>query len=319
MTQRKKEVLLIGTGRMARDYIKVLRALRVTPIAVGRSKKSTAAFEKDTGIPVQSGGISAFKKTRGVIPPSAIIAVSAENLSAVAKEVISAGCRRILLEKPGGLALKDIQSVSRAAKKKGVQVFIGYNRRFYSSIVKAKKYIKDDGGAISFSFSFYERLLQKEKLKKLGISPKAQKRWFIVNAIHVIDTAFYLGGLPQKIAGFTAAGPLWAPHPTLFSGAGMTHGNIPFYYEANWELEGPWSVEVGTKKRKLILAPLETLKVEKDGVIRDSVLNDSFDARFKPGLYHQTKAFLEMRHDLPTLEEHIANFPWFEKIERGTL
>jgi len=119
------------------------------------------------------------------------------------------------------------------------------------------------------------------------------------------------------VKSFTAAGSLWAPHPTLFTGAGITEHNVPFSYYANWELPGPWSVIVGTKKRNIILQPLESLAVEENAVAVTVDLGDELDKKYKPGLYLQTKAFLEGGRKLLTLDKQIAQFEWFEKILSG--
>lgn len=307
----RTEILLVGTGRMARHYAAVLKALRVDVSAVGRSEKHAKMFQQETGIVAQGGGITSLNR----VPKTAIVAVDAEKLAEVGKEALAAGVKKILLEKPGGLTRGELTSLAHTVGKK--QIYIAYNRRYLASVLKAQELIKKDGGVTSFSFQFNERPTQKQAIKKLGINSKVERRWFIANGTHVVDLAFYLGGWPTKLFGFSTAGPLWAPHPSLFSGAGVTAKNIPFSYFANWELPGPWSVEIETKKRKIILAPLETLREEVNGSVRSIPLHDSLDKKFKPGLYHQTKAFLTGRPRLPTVNEQVEHFQWFERIEKG--
>ncbi len=310
-------VLLIGTGRMARQYVPVLKALNTTVVAVGRSAEGSQAFAIETGIETIPGGVTKFAKTNAV-PKHAIITVDADKLASVTIEALQAGCSHVLVEKPGGLTLAELTQVRTVARRRKATVHIGYNRRFYATVQKARACIEVDGGAVSCTFQFNERLTQRETLPSLGIPEKVQKKWFIANSTHVIDLAFFLCGEPKKILGYSAAGPLWAPQPTFFSGAGMTTRGASFIYHSNWELAGPWSIEIGTKNRKLILAPLEELKEEVAGETRPIEVDTTLDKDFKAGLYLQTKAFFGDTRGLPTLDDQIAAFPWYQKIERGT-
>ena len=67
-----------------------------------------------------------------------------------------------------------------------------------------------------------------------------------------------------------------------------------FSYHADWEAPGRWGVEVLTRQHRFILRPMEQLQVVRLGSVKvESVeLEDKLDKDFKPGLYAQTKAFL---------------------------
>ena len=310
----EKEVLLVGTGKMARHYLAVLQALGITPTVIGRSEAGAERFTAETGVHAHSGGVRQWKKRASVVPARAIIAVNPEELANTASDCLRAGCTDILLEKPGALFKRDLVSVGRLAKKTGSRVHIAYNRRYLASVLEARSIIEKDGGVTSFSFTFTERVTTKKTITDMGTSPIVISRWFIANSTHVVDLAFYLGGLPEQLQSFTAAGPVWTPHPSLFAGSGITASGVPFSYFANWELPGPWSIEVGTSKRKLILAPLETLRQEVKGIISDVPFDNALDTKFKPGLYRQVQSFLHGTSELPTLEEQIAKFDWYEKM-----
>ncbi len=312
---KKQPIAIVGTGRMAREHAKVLKAMRITPIVIGRSREGVAAFEQETGLSADVGGLRGYK---GTLPKTVIIAVDADLLPTVAKDAIRRGARRLLLEKPGALSFAELKKMDRVARAHRAQVFIAYNRRFLASALKARELIKKDGGPVSYTFNFTERLTAKESIKKLGISRATEKRWFIANSTHVVDLAFFLGGTPRVISGFAKAGPLWSPHPSLFAGSGVTTQEHPFSYRANWELPGPWSVEVGTKKRRLILEPLETLREEVDGAVKPVQFDGRLDKKFKPGFCRQMESFLGDGRDLPTLAEQIEQFSWYEQIEGGS-
>ena len=307
-------VLLIGTGRMARAYAKVLTTLNVPAIAVGRSEEHARTFERETDMKALSGGLSSWKKTAPEIPTHAIIAADVEAIPVIARELIDTGIKHLLLEKPAALGKVELTPLQTHAKNNSASVSVGYNRRFLSSVQKAKELIAADGGAISFYFEFNERTTQPERIKGMNTPERTVERWFIANSTHVIDLAFYLAGEPIALSGFTAAGPLWAPHPTHFSGAGLAEDGAVFSYYANWEIDGPWLVEIQTPKRKLVLNPLEKLNEERGGVMVPVECDDSLDTAFRPGLYREVECFLSGTGDLPTLEEQILRFDWYEKM-----
>ena len=63
-----------------------------------------------------------------------------------------------------------------------------------------------------------------------------------------------------------------------------------------------------------MLAPLETLRSEEGGILRDVPFDASLDAKFKPGLYREVETFLKGRTELPTLQEHIRQFDWYDTM-----
>jgi hypothetical protein len=84
-------------------------------------------------------------------------------------------------------------------------------------------------------------------------------------------------------------------HPAArFAGSGCTRNGTLFHYGADWTSAGRWGVEINTAKRRLILRPLEQLKVQRAGSfqIEDVVLEEEADKRLKPGFLGQIKAFL---------------------------
>lgn len=68
------------------------------------------------------------------------ISVTNDNLSQIAKSAISRG-KHVLIEKPGGINIKQLQDTYAAYKKNPVVVMYGYNHRFYPSIQKAKQLV----------------------------------------------------------------------------------------------------------------------------------------------------------------------------------
>lgn len=298
--------VVIGSGAMAVEYAKVLKALGEPFDVVGRGAASAERFSQATGVAVAAGGLEAYL-VKNAAPANAIVAVDMDQLKKVTLALLRKGVRSLLVEKPAGMNAAEIRQVAAEAKKRKAKVYVAYNRRFYSSVLKAKELIAQEGGVRSFNFEFTEWAHQIKDLDK----PKEIKRsWFLGNSTHVADLAFYLGGLPSKFSSYQAGKLPWHPKASIFAGAGIAKGGALFSYQANWSSPGRWGVEVLTPVSRLIFRPLEQLHRQEIGSVAVSRvdIDDSLDQQFKPGLYLQTKAFLEKggKGQLLELQDHSA-------------
>jgi predicted dehydrogenase len=287
-----KNIWLIGSGGMAIDYVKVLQALELEFSIIGRGAQSAKACQVATGCDVVSGGLVGYLATKPAAPTHAIVAVGVEKLHETTLQLLDYGVRSILVEKPAGLDKCQIDAVYLKAKQKNAKVFVAYNRRFYASALKAKEIIAEDGGVTSFNFEFTEWAHEIEKLTK---AQGVKDHWFLGNSTHVVDLAFYLGGSPKQMSSFTAGSVTWHPTASIFSGAGISKNGSLFSYQANWESAGRWSVEILTRVNRLIFRPMEKLQIQKRGSLDVSLIacNYDIDQVFKPGLYMQTKSFID--------------------------
>ena len=307
------KIWLIGSGQMAIEYFKVLKKLNINFRVLGRGILTAKKFKKITNCEVELGGIKANIKKFGT-PKYAIVTVDADQLKNVAKDLISAGTRNILLEKPGALNIEELKKLIKISKRKQNKILIAYNRRFYSSIIKAKKIINKDGGLKSIFFDFTE---YSKKIKNLRISKIVKNKWVISNSSHVIDLAFYLGGKP-KFWNYYHDGKIdWHPSSSRFCGAGISNKEVIFSYLSDWQSPGRWGIELFTYKRKLILRPMEKLQETKKEFshIKNINFSNNLDIEFKPGLFLQTNAFLnEDFTELCTIQDQLENFKFYYKI-----
>ena len=187
-------VWLIGAGPHACAYAKVLNHLGTDYEAIGRSAASACQFNLVTGKTIRTTGVSGALLHSGP-PETAIVAVSFDQLACVAISLISAGTKRILLEKPGALGVQEMAEVAAAAKKHKAAVWIAYNRRYYASTRYALEMIKDDGGPVSCNFEFTE---WPHIISPWVVPAKVKDSLVIANSSHVIDLAFYICGLPDE-------------------------------------------------------------------------------------------------------------------------
>ena len=304
---------VIGAGTMAQDYAKVLRSLEQKFEVIGRGSSSADRFKLVVGHDVVHGGVSQALAATAA-PQQAIVAVGVEQLAVATIELIKAGTRRILLEKPGGLNTVEIKAIVLAATKHGAEVLIAYNRRFYASTAMARELIARDGGATSVIFEFTEWSHVIESLVK---TPDVKKAWFLGNSTHVVDLAFHLCGFPKEWCSWHGGALDWHPSAARFCGSGLTEQGVFFSYHADWQAPGRWGVEVLTRKQRLILRPLEQLQVVPLGSVKmDSIeIDDRLDKEFKPGLHDQVKAFLTRDVRLfCTIEEQLRHCRVYDEM-----
>ena len=295
-------LILVGTGLMAGEYAKVLLAEKIPFTAVGRGEASAAKFEEKWGVHPVCGGCEEYLKNHPA-PESAIVAVGVEALEGVIRQLLQHGCRRILVEKPGGISRTGMLANVELAKKCGAAVLVAYNRRFYNSTIQARRIIEEDGGIRCVAFDFTE---WSHRLCNIVKGPGVMDFWFCANSTHVVDLAFYLAGAPEKIDCFHSGSLNWHHASAIFAGAGVTKRGALFSYRADWASAGRWSVIAYTPRRSLILCPMEQLQEQLVGSIQINpiALQDNDDIDFKPGLKKQVAAFLNGEWgEFCTLEE----------------
>lgn len=312
-----KHILLIGTGNIARDYAKVLSNLDVSFDVVGRSQEGCQRFTQDTGIQAKSGGIHAA----GIRPgeyDAAILAIDASQLVGVACDLMALEVREILVEKPGAISKAEFAKLVHCANDTQTKVYIAYNRRFYASLMKAGEIIEQDGGLRSMYFEFTE---WPHTVTKSGLPEETLRNWFLCNSTHIVDMAFYFGGMPKQMECYADGTQTWTEEHDRFVGAGVTEKNVFFHYGSNWNAPGRWKVELMTKNHRLIFAPVEKLQIQNNGSVKiemDETVDYTLDTEYKPGLYLETATFLgfypEHLKKLKTAQEQLDMFPLYEQI-----
>lgn len=303
-----EDILLIGTGPMAIDYAKVLLAQGKKFKVIGRGSQSSLVFEKNSGIKPIIGGIDLFLKNNTLKSnTSCIIATGTEVLMPILKQIILAGANKVLIEKPAAISIEELLENEAFLKPFSNKIYIAYNRRFYASVIEAKKLIEEDGGLKSMQFEFTEWAHKIELLEK---APGVKENWFFANSTHVVDLAFYLAGKPIDWYAYSKSGEINWHEKTNFAGAGITEKDVLFSYLSNWESAGRWGIELLTNKRRIYLKPLEGIAIQLKGSIQieHHVFDDSLDIKYKPGLYLQVSSYLNKSNENACgLIDHIWN------------
>ncbi len=309
------KVLLVGCGSMGIEYTKILKRLGVEYIVVGNSKKGTENYRKETNVEAYEGGIELFLNKNKDKFSHAIVAVPMTKLCESTVLLIKNGVKKILVEKPAGMDIEEVKKIVQMAKWFGVNVYVGYNRRFYSSVKEAEHIIEKDGGVTSYSFEFTEWA---DTVESSNNSPEVLNRWLLGNSTHVIDLAFFLGGIPEQMSSYVNGELKWHHGGAVYSGAGRANNGALFSYNANWDAPGRWSVEILTREHRLYYRPIEKLQVQERNSVKivEVTIDNTLDVDFKPGLYRQTEAFLyheEDRH-LISIDEHFRIMSLYEQI-----
>lgn len=305
------KVLLIGSGQMSVEYSKILNSLKIDYLIFSRTKDSLKKFQKNKYTSTYSGKLNQLLNDQGKYFTHAIIVTTIESLKNLTIKVINADINNILIEKPGSLNLNELIEIKKKSKNK--KIFIGYNRRFLSSIIKLKNILIKEKVESAF-FSFNE---QSKIIEKLSHSKLVKNNWVLANSSHVIDLIFYLIGLPKNLSSFTKGYLNWHKLSSKFYGNGLSRKSIIFSYASDWNSPGKWTIELMTSDKKFILSPLEKIQYMdwKSFNLKEVKINSTLDKLFKPGLYLQTQNFLNGTHtDLCSIDYQVNQTKIIYKI-----
>lgn len=310
-----RNIWLIGPGLMGEEYAKVLLFKKENFVVIGNSHEKAKKFNEKYGVEVKTGGVEKFLDQKPEICTHAIVAVCEDKTLDVMKSLLNFGVKNIFVEKPAGSNYREIKELYEFSTKFDAKIFVAYNRRFYSSTLKAQEIIKNDGGVQSMLIQFTEWA---HVIRKLDKRENIKNEWFWSNSTHVLDLAFCLGGAPIELSSYIAGGLDWHPHCSVFAGAGKTDKGALFSYHADWTGPGRWGLEVITSKHRLIMCPLEKLKIQNIGeiAISDVEIDDQVDKDFKPGFLKQVEAFLDHKMDqnLIDLRTHYLRAGYYNQI-----
>ena len=312
------DIIIVGAGSMSVAYAKTLQHLGLPFRCFGRGEASAKRFEAETGIPAGTGPLKDQFDAVGVTGARAIVAVNINQLSGVCTTLLEAKVHSILVEKPGGVNLADIQELSD--RDVHDQIHVAYNRRFLKSTQKALEIIEEDGGAQTLHFEFTEL---PDRLSSLGVHPpEVLANLPYANSSHVFDMAFYLGQAEDTLSDVSISGAVrqgeisWHPDGSRFASCGTIADRSLYTCFADWRSGGNWSVEISTANRRLRLRPLETLTQQMRETFDLVPVELSLDPDgLKPGLPDMVADFIHQGgQNLPNMRCQIARMAVFAKM-----
>lgn len=311
---KKKSILIIGSGYMADQYCNAFTKMGFNDVViVGNTKNKVNQLCKKYNFSGYSGG---FEKNLSDIPQKdlVVIATPIDLLVSAAKTALKFNQKNILLEKPGSLYPKELESLELKHKKK---IHLAYNRLFYPSFHKLLELVNQDGGITSCNFSFTEWI---HKINFEFYSKNILSKWGISNSLHVISMAMKLIGMPKSMNCIQRSPLSWHKSGSIFVGSGISCNGIPFSYHSDWNSSGRWGIDVFTKNNLYRLTPLEQLFKCKKGTIdwKQIPLKKSFP-KVKDGLSEEIISVLDPKskiapisltegHSFIKLAEKIFNY-----------
>ena len=313
---------IIGAGRMALEHFKVLNHLNKDVIFFANKGESAKQIAKMTSKTVITDNYLNSAELRNL--DQVIVASPIDTLLYITIELVKHKIDSILVEKPLVMNKTDFDLLRKFPNHRNI--FVGFNRRFYKSVQECIRICDNDGGIRSCTFSFDENI-RNWKHPYNVLSTFEGKNPIISQSSHLIDLVFHLIGIPKSIE-IKAIKPSSVINDQIIYGVGESVRDIPFVFMSDWSTPGNWKIELNTNNYKLILSPLETLRItnftRNDGVnIENQWLktvkildSDEFDTKFKPGIYQQDLAFINRDFDrLLGLAEYEEAFSFIEKIQ----
>jgi len=137
-------IALIGCGSMGKRWASAIAAYESATLeAIIDREKSIA---EETARKYGAKAFSAIEEMpREVRPDACIIATPHQFLAPLAKRAIEMGMH-VLSEKPGAKRPEEMREVVELAREKDLRFMIGYNYRFFPSLLKAKEIV--DAGKV---------------------------------------------------------------------------------------------------------------------------------------------------------------------------
>ncbi len=284
MTKRCK-VAFVGAGYMSSEHMRAFHDLPHVEL-VGISSRNRARAE---ALAANYPGVHVYATIAELYDATLadVVVVSVNELSTneVARRCFAFPWI-VVLEKPAGYNLKDAEDIVAQSAKRTAPVFVGLNRRTYSSTRTALAELDRMSG---------QRFIKVQDQEDMRVALYVDKKpktvvdnWMYANSLHLIDY-FRIFGRGDIVSVETVVP--WTPQlPSIVaSHIRFSSGDIGLY-EAVWNGPAPWVVTVCTPEDRLELRPIEHLGIQRNGQ-RQTVpmVLDEIDQQFKPGLRYQAQ------------------------------
>jgi predicted dehydrogenase len=306
-------VAFIGAGYMGEEHLKVFSAQPEFELSGIFSKDNNKAggLAKKYNVGIVADSIDhLFNNSR---PELLVICVPELELWNVFTEA-SKYPWKMLIEKPVGINLAEANRCLTKAKDSNSEVYVGLNRRHYSSTRLALEKLKFDPGNRFVSLIDQEDLLE---AKRSGQPLEVLKNWMYANSIHVIDLfLIFCRGNVESVN--SVQNTLNGSSKIISSVIKFDSGDLGVY-NGIWNAPGPWQANVTTAKSRYELRPLEEIAIQEFPSRTSKLFEKSeIDKMYKPGLFEQSNQTILMlkneNHTLPSLLETIKTMSLIERI-----
>jgi predicted dehydrogenase len=229
---RLVKVALIGSGKAASYHLHALRLIENLEVTclVNRGRSNPQELLDEYKIPSHYKSVDDALDARNF--EAAIVAISCESTAEVAHTLGARGIR-CLIEKP--LALSSAEAQKLALLDSSDLHNVAYNRRFYSSTLKAREIVRSLGAPYSMHIEATEDLFK--LLKSAGIDDLRHR--LITNTTHGLDlfTLFY--GKAAETAALFARKELEGVAISFQTGTRFQNGANGTFL-SHWQSPGQW-------------------------------------------------------------------------------
>lgn len=293
---KKIKIAILGGGVIASKYLDILKHYNGVSLEgiCGRTYTKAENLKKQYGIKKNFTNINdLYNKTESDI---VISTVSVENIFKTSKNLLDFPWT-IFIEKPPGLNLKEFIKLKKLAFNRNKKIFVGMNRRYFSSTLNLLNEIKGQKDKRVIHI-FDQQDTNIEKLKKRP--KKIIDYWMYANAIHTLDYANFLTRGNIKKIDFLIKTKKEISCMIQFSSGDIVN------YVSRWNKPGPWQIKVSTNKFYYELSPLEILRVRDNKSKEYKIFEISdIDKKFKTGFKLQVddliRAHTNKKNHLPSL------------------
>ncbi len=279
---------IIGAGSIAPHHINALKAAGGIDI-VGIASRTLGKAQVLAGLHNIKYASSSIKDLIGQTAPDALmVLVSPEDMKSVVEEALPYHLP-LFIEKPAGLSAEDNHDLLEKARQQGVEVMVGFNRRYYSVFHQGLAVIKKHGPLLGVSITGHERIWRQEESGNAEFKKHVLPYWIFANSVHTIDLLRFFGGEVSDLKVITHRYKLQQGDQI---GAVMTLscGAIG-QYSSHWYSPGGWSATLFGDGVTVEFKPLEQGRWTDRNFKTYDITADIEDAQLKPGFYGQALAF----------------------------
>ena len=275
---------IIGSGYISDFHIHVLKSFKSVNISAIYSRNINNAKYKAEKykIPFFTNKLNNFLKNNydGIY-----ILVSADQIYKFAKIILSKKIP-VLIEKPPGLNIKELNELIKISRKNNTINLIGTNRRYYSIFKKIFKHINSNNRLISILIEGHENYWNILKLNK---SKKILSNWQYSNSIHTVDLInFFAKSSVDKVISNKST---LKKHFNVSALIKYKNG-INATYISNWSSPDRYSIKIFTEKKTFFIKPLEECYYLNQNFKKINIIPDKVDKVYKPGFYKLSQNFI---------------------------
>lgn len=309
--EKKIKVLIVGAGRIGREYLKILNQKRIFEVKgiFATSNKNLKEVKKITKKNIFTTNENFLKNKSFDL---AIIAVPVDKTFQVSKKIMKYA-KTLLIEKPPSLNLKDANNLLKQSELNRNKLFVALNRAYFDSTIEALKIIKNNKNKRIVEVTDQEDVYS---AKKAGHSKKVLNKWMYANSIHMVDYfRLFCRGRVKNIIHFDNLKSTF-DKKIFISKIIFSSGDIGIY-KAFWNLPNKWQVKIISKNIFINLFPLEKISIFENNIEKDFnfKLNKN---KFKEGYLNQINDvenfFQSKKNKLVSLKENLKTLSLIKKL-----